>query len=86
MTVPNDINVSDKTYQKLSKYKDLEIGIGKIWNIKTKTIPVVIGAFRMIAKEADSYLAQIPGNPKMAEIQNIVLMRTVHILRKILSM
>uniref|UniRef100_A0A0L8GSF3 Uncharacterized protein n=1 Tax=Octopus bimaculoides TaxID=37653 RepID=A0A0L8GSF3_OCTBM len=80
MTVPIDINVSVKTYQKLSKYKDLEIEIGKIWNCKTKTIPVVIGALRMIAKGADTYLAQIPGYSKMAEIQKIVLMVTVHIL------
>uniref|UniRef100_A0A0L8HEP2 Uncharacterized protein n=1 Tax=Octopus bimaculoides TaxID=37653 RepID=A0A0L8HEP2_OCTBM len=86
MTVPIDINVSVKTNQKLSKYKDLEIEIGKMWNLKTKTIPVVIGALGMIAKGADCYLAQIPGNPKMAEIQKIVLIGTAHILHKILSM
>uniref|UniRef100_A0A0L8GPF6 Uncharacterized protein n=1 Tax=Octopus bimaculoides TaxID=37653 RepID=A0A0L8GPF6_OCTBM len=86
MTVPIDINVSVKTYQKLSKYKDLEIEISEMWNLKTKTIPVVIGALGMTAKGADFYLAHISGNPKMAEIQNIVLMGTAHILRKILSM
>uniref|UniRef100_A0A0L8HZU7 Uncharacterized protein n=1 Tax=Octopus bimaculoides TaxID=37653 RepID=A0A0L8HZU7_OCTBM len=86
MTVSNDINVSVKTYQKLSMYKDLEIEISKMWNLKTKTIPVVIGALGMIAKWADCYLAQIPGNPKMAEIQKIVLTGTAHILRKILPM
>uniref|UniRef100_A0A0L8GZ77 Uncharacterized protein n=1 Tax=Octopus bimaculoides TaxID=37653 RepID=A0A0L8GZ77_OCTBM len=86
MTVPIDINVSVKTYQKLSKYKDLEIEISKMWNLKTKTIPIVIGSLGMTAKRADYYLAQIPGNLKMAEVQKIVLMGTAHILHKILSM
>uniref|UniRef100_A0A0L8H1C9 Uncharacterized protein n=1 Tax=Octopus bimaculoides TaxID=37653 RepID=A0A0L8H1C9_OCTBM len=81
MTVPIDINVSVKTYQKLSQYKDLEIEIGKMWNLKTKTIPVVMGALGMIAKGTDCYLAQIPENPKTAEFQKIVLMGTAHILR-----
>uniref|UniRef100_A0A0L8I5T8 Uncharacterized protein n=1 Tax=Octopus bimaculoides TaxID=37653 RepID=A0A0L8I5T8_OCTBM len=85
MTVPIDINVSVKTYQKLSKYKDLEIEISKMWNLMTKIIPVLIGALGMIARKADCYLAQIPGNPKMAEIQKIVLMGTTRILRKKLS-
>uniref|UniRef100_A0A0L8IHZ6 Uncharacterized protein n=1 Tax=Octopus bimaculoides TaxID=37653 RepID=A0A0L8IHZ6_OCTBM len=74
------------TYQKLSKYKELEIEISKMWERKTKTIPVVIGAIGMITKGADCYLAQIQGNPKMAEIQKIVLMGIAHILLKILSM
>uniref|UniRef100_A0A0L8IIX8 Uncharacterized protein n=1 Tax=Octopus bimaculoides TaxID=37653 RepID=A0A0L8IIX8_OCTBM len=88
MTVPVDIdiNISVKTYQKLSKYKDLETEIGKMWNLKTKTIPVVIGVLGMIAKGTDSYLAQISGNPKREEIQKIVLIGAAHILRKILSM
>uniref|UniRef100_A0A0L8H4I8 Uncharacterized protein n=1 Tax=Octopus bimaculoides TaxID=37653 RepID=A0A0L8H4I8_OCTBM len=85
MTAPININVSVKTYQKLSKYKDLELEISKMWNLKTKTIPGVIGSLGMIEKVADFYLAQIPGNPKMAEIQKVVLMGTAHGLREILS-
>uniref|UniRef100_UPI00321971E2 hypothetical protein n=1 Tax=Escherichia coli TaxID=562 RepID=UPI00321971E2 len=71
VTIPIDINVYVKTFQKLSKYKDLEIEIGKMWKLKTRTIPVVIGALGMVAKGADFYLSQIPGNPSMAEIQKI---------------
>uniref|UniRef100_A0A0L8H581 Uncharacterized protein n=1 Tax=Octopus bimaculoides TaxID=37653 RepID=A0A0L8H581_OCTBM len=85
MTVSIEINVFVKTYQKLSRYKDLETEIDKMWNLKTKTIPVVIGALGLIAKGADCYIAQIPGNPKMAEIQKKMLIGTAHILRKILS-
>lgn len=38
----------------------------------------------MKAKGADSYLAQIQRNFKMADIQKIVFMETVHIVHKIL--
>ena len=34
---------SVKVAEKLSKYKDLEIEIRKMWGLKTITVPVVIG-------------------------------------------
>ena len=43
MSVPSDANVSLKTFEKLSKYKDLEIEVTKMWHFKTTTtLPVVI--------------------------------------------
>ena len=44
VTVPVGKNISLKEFQKLSKYKDLEIEVTKMWKLKTKAIPVVIGA------------------------------------------
>ena len=44
MSVPSDTNVSLKIFEKISKYKDLEIEVTKMWHLKTTTLPVVIGA------------------------------------------
>ena len=86
MSVPSDNNVAAKTFEKVSKYTDLEIEIQKMWTLKTTTIPVICGALGMIKKGADKYLNQIPGNNSLSEVQKIVLTSTCHTLRRVLSM
>ena len=85
VAVPSDQNISWKELQKFSKYKDLEIEVTEIWKLKTKIIPVVIGALRMIKMGTQNFIDQIPGKPSLQEMQKIVLTSTTHILRKILS-
>ena len=85
MAVPADKNIANKEFEKLSKYKDLEIEIQKMWHLDTTTIPVVVGALGMIGKTLDTYLEKIPGRPKSGEIQKVALMGTAHTLRKALS-
>ena len=50
MSVPTDKNVSAKLFEKLSKYKDLEIEIENMWHLKTTTIPVVVGVGKTPAR------------------------------------
>ena len=85
MSVPTDKNISVKVFDKLSKYKDLEIEIQKMWNLKTITVPVVVGSLGMIKKDTQAFINKIPGKHNLQEIQKIVLTSTAHILRKVLS-
>ena len=39
---------------------DLEIEIERIWHLKPKLIPVVVGALGTIKKGTEEYLQQIP--------------------------
>ena len=41
MSLPSDNNISAEEFDKLSRYKDHEIEIAKMWKMKTKTIPVI---------------------------------------------
>ena len=56
-----------------------------MWKLKTSIIPIVAGALGLVKKGAAKHLEKISGKQNLAEIQNIVLTITSHILRKALS-
>ena len=85
MAVPSEGNIAAKEVEKLSKYKDLEIEIGRMWNTKTIVIPLVIGSLGIIRKGMKRYVEQLPGKIMIEELQKIVLLGTAHILRRTLS-
>ena len=85
MAVSSERNVTAKAAEKLSKYKDLEIEIGKIRNAKTIVIPLVIGALVIVRKGKKRYVEQLPSKIMIEELQKIVLLGTAHILRRTLS-
>ena len=85
MSVPTERNISIKTMEKLSKYKDLEIEIERMWGLKATIVPVIIGALGLIRKGIQNFTDKIPGNIKVIELQKIVLLGTAHILRRALS-
>ena len=69
MSMPSDGNISAKEFQKLSRYKDLEIEIAKMWKMKTETIPVIVGAIDMIKKGTHKYVNEVPGNCHFLEFK-----------------
>ena len=44
VAISGDRNVTKKWAEKILKYKDHSIEIQGMWNVKTKVIPVIIGA------------------------------------------
>jgi hypothetical protein len=44
VTIPGERNVFHEEAEKILKYKDLTIEIQHMWNVKTRVIPVIIGA------------------------------------------
>ena len=55
-----------------------------MWNVKTKVIPVIIGATGTILKTFRKYVSNIPGKHEVKELQKTAIMGTAHILRKVL--
>ena len=74
-----------KKAEKILKYKDLTIEIQRMWNVKTKGIPVIIGATGTISKSFRKYVNNIPGNHEVKGLQKIAILGTAHILRKVLT-
>jgi hypothetical protein len=50
VAISGDINVIKKEVEKILKYKDLTIEMQCMWNVKTKVIPVIIGATGTVSK------------------------------------
>ena len=82
--VSGDRNVIKKVAEKILKYKDLTIEIQRMWNVKTKVIPVIIGATGTISKTFTKYVSNIPGEHEVKELQKTAILDTAHILRKVL--
>ena len=57
----------------------------RMWNVKRKVIPVIIGATGTISMSFRKYVSNIPGNHKVKELQKTAILGTVHILRKVLT-
>ena len=62
VAIPGDRNVIKKESEKILKCKDLTIEIQRMWNVKTRVIPVIIGATGTISKSFRKYVSDIPGN------------------------
>jgi hypothetical protein len=52
--------------------------------VKTRVIPVIIGATGNISKSLRKYVNTIPGNHAVKELQKTAILVTAHILRKVL--
>jgi hypothetical protein len=55
-----------------------------MWNVKTRVIPVIIGATGIISKSFTKHVSTVPGNHDVRELQKTAILGTAHILRKVL--
>ena len=84
VAISGDRNEIKKEAEKILKYKDLTTEIQRMWNVKTKVIPVIIGATGTISKSFRKYVSNIPGRYEVKELQKTATMGTAHTLRKVL--
>ena len=69
IAIPDDSNINTKETEKLSKYTDLEIEVSRMWKVRTKIVPVIIGALETINNGLDQNLQLLPGHPSAKELQ-----------------
>jgi hypothetical protein len=81
VAISGDRNVIKKEAEKIFKYKDLTIEIQRMWNVKTRVIPVIIGATGTISKSFRKYMSNIAGNHEVKELQKTAILSTAHILK-----
>jgi hydroxyethylthiazole kinase-like sugar kinase family protein len=78
VAISGDRNLIKKGAEKILKYKDLTIEIQRMWNVKTKVIPVITGATETISKSFRKYVSNIPGNHEVMELQKTTVLGTTY--------
>jgi hypothetical protein len=68
---PSDKNVIQKEAKKKLKYKNLNIEIQRMWNMKCFVIPVIIGVTGIVSKSLQKYLEPTPGQHSIHSIQKL---------------
>jgi hypothetical protein len=68
IAISDDSYVNTKETGKLRKYKDLEIEVRRVWNLRTKIVPVIIGALGTIKKGLDQNRQLLPGHRSVIEL------------------
>jgi hypothetical protein len=84
VAISGDRNVIKKEAEDILKYKDLTIEIQRVWNVKIRVIPVIIGATGTISKSFRKYVSNITGNHEVRELQKTATLGTAHIIRRVL--
>ena len=86
IAIPGDSRISEKETEKLEKYQDLKIEIGRLWGMrKVMVIPVVIGALGCVTKSLDKWLEKLDIQISTAFLQKTALLGTARILRRVLQ-
>jgi hypothetical protein len=62
--ISGDRNVVQKDAEKILKFKDHIIEIQRMWNVKAKLIPALIGATGTNSKSLTQYLSNITGKAR----------------------
>ena len=57
------------------------IEIQRMWNVKSRVIPVIIGATGTISKSFRKYVSNIPEDHEVKELQKTAILGPAHILR-----
>ena len=61
-----NINISANEFQKLSKYKDLQTEVDRMWQLKTSITPVVVGVLELVKKGTAKHLEKILDKQKLS--------------------
>ena len=83
--VPADHRINMKESEKKDKYLELARELKKLWNMKVKIVPIVIGALGTITKGLLKGLEDLEVGRRVETIQTTALLRTARILRRVLE-
>ena len=86
VAIPSDSNIRKKEHEKLEKYQGLREELEKMWGVKAKVVPVVIGALVAVTPKLGEWLQQIPGRTSEISVQKSGILGTAKIMHRTLKL
>ena len=83
-TVLGDSRI-EKEKEEIEKYQDLRRDLQKIWDVRVKIKPLVVGSLGATPKQFDNRLKETGITAEIGQVQKTVLLGTARILRKLLE-
>ena len=83
--VPADHRVKLKENEKIDKYLDLARELKKLWNMRMKGIPIVVGALGTVPINLEKRLEDLEIRGRIETIQTTALQQSARILRRVLE-
>ena len=77
--------IEGKKEDKIAKYKDLGRELQKVWNVKVRAIPLVVGYLGAIPKQLGNRLTQIVITAGTAQVQKTDSLGMARIFRKVIE-
>ncbi|KAF7666152.1 hypothetical protein LDENG_00119050 [Lucifuga dentata] len=86
VAVPADSNIRKKEHKKIKKYQGLKEELECTWKVKSKVVPVVIGALGAVTPKLGEWLQEIPGTTSEVSVQKSAVLGTAKILCRTLKL
>ena len=74
--VPGDSEIEEKK-EKIEKYQDLRRELEKVWNVRMKIVPLVVGSLGAIPKQFGNILKETGIRVEIGQVQKTVLLGTL---------
>ena len=85
IAVPADAGIIEKKKEKVEKYQDLRREVARLWNVKAKVVPIVVGALGAVTPNLSKHLDAIGVTTWIELLQKAALLGTARLLRQVLE-
>ena len=82
IAVPGDAGIVEKEKEKVEKYPDLRREVARLWNVKAKVVPIVVGGLGAVLPKLSKHLDAIGVITRIELLQKTALLGTARLLRR----
>ena len=86
LAIPKDSGVKEKESEKVEKYQNLARELRRMWEVKTKVVPIVLVTLGTVQLRLEANLKDIGVDTSITLFQKSALLGSARTLRKVLEM